>query len=284
VGREQLLIEGYSPSELPEALGPDLEAEVVNGRPLVARVGTAEVLISLALDGRLLRAELAHVDGGGEGVLPTLISVILRLARRRAATEIEWLVFATNCAQPNPRLRPVLVARGFVVREVPDRGFCYYRRDQVASTGDSKPGPPLNSQTDLCGETHMYPKIGRLPSESPGETSRPWREIEATFAKLAQNNPAFVPLADLARHLANSRFAKAGLCGATSMHDLVIGPSANVFQNPHLRIEYDFDARTFQMIFVDGSPKPWETTVPADKVIDAVDRFLTKHASWYHLT
>jgi hypothetical protein len=121
------------PSELPEALGPELEAEVVNGRPLVARVGTAQVLISLALDDRLLRAELAHVDGGGEGVLATLISVIVRFARQRGATEIEWLVFATNCARPNPRLRPILEGRGFTVREVPDRGFCYYRRDKTVS-------------------------------------------------------------------------------------------------------------------------------------------------------
>jgi hypothetical protein len=140
VVREQLLIEGYLPSELPDALGPELEAEVVNGRPLVARIGTAEVLISLALDGRLLRAELAHVDGGGEGVLAALISVIMRFARRRDATEIEWLVFATNCARPNPRLRPILEKRGFIVREVPDRGFCYYRREKTVSGNDGKTG------------------------------------------------------------------------------------------------------------------------------------------------
>jgi hypothetical protein len=44
VGREELLIEGFRPSDLPDALGPELEAEVSNGRPLVARVGTAEIL------------------------------------------------------------------------------------------------------------------------------------------------------------------------------------------------------------------------------------------------
>ena len=131
-GLEQLLIEGFRPDELPEALGPELEAEVVNGRPLVARVGTAEVLISLAIDGGLLRAELAHVDGGGEGVLPALISVVVRLAQRRGAADIEWFVFATNCARPNPRLRPILERRGFVVRVLPDRGLCYHRRDRVA--------------------------------------------------------------------------------------------------------------------------------------------------------
>jgi hypothetical protein len=141
MGREELLIEGFRPGDLPEALGPELEAQVLNGRPLVARVGTAEVLISLAVDGGLFRAELAHVDGGGEGVLPTLISVIVRLARRRAAHEIEWLVFATNCARPNPRLRPLLERRGFVVREVPDRGFFYYRRDRISADAPSDGSP-----------------------------------------------------------------------------------------------------------------------------------------------
>src|SRR5262245_18399153 len=103
----------------------------MNGRPMVARVGRAEILIWLALNGGLFRAGVDHVDGGGEGVLATLISVILRLARRHAAAEIEWLVFATNCARPNPKLLPLLERRGFTVREVPDRGFCYYRRDRV---------------------------------------------------------------------------------------------------------------------------------------------------------
>jgi hypothetical protein len=132
VSRE-VLIEGFRPSELPEALGPALEAEVVSGRPLVARVGTADVLLSLAIEGDVLRAELAHVDGGGEGVLPALFPVVVRLAQRRGAAEIEWLVFATNCARPNPRLRPILERRGFAVREIPGRGVCYHRRDLVAS-------------------------------------------------------------------------------------------------------------------------------------------------------
>jgi hypothetical protein len=137
VGRKELLIEGFRPSDLPDALGAEVEAEVLNGRPLVARVGTAEILISLSMDGGLFRAELAHVDGGGEGVLPTLISVIMRLARRRAAQEIEWLVFATNCARPNPRLRPLLERRGFVIREVADRGFCYSRRDRISGHSEA---------------------------------------------------------------------------------------------------------------------------------------------------
>lgn len=126
-----LLIEGFRPEELPEAFGPQFQAEILAGRPLVARAGTSEVLMSLELRDDLLRAELAHVDGGGEGVLPALISIIVRLARLRGAREVEWLVFATNCARPNPRLRPVLERRGFVVKEISGRGPCYYRRDAL---------------------------------------------------------------------------------------------------------------------------------------------------------
>jgi len=127
----------------------------------------------------------------------------------------------------------------------------------------------------------MFPKLGRLPSPHDGETAIPWSGIETWFVTLAESNPAFAPIAELARHLAQSDFVKAGLCGATSMHDLVIGPSAYVFQNPHLRIEYDFDAKTFQMIYVDGSLTPWEKSVPPDSILDSVDRFVSNRARWY---
>jgi hypothetical protein len=49
------------------------------------------------------------------------------------------------------------------------------------------------------------------------------------------------------------------------MHDIVLGPSAFVFQNPHLRIEYDFEAKSFRMIYVDGSLKPLERTATSSK-------------------
>jgi hypothetical protein len=90
--------------------------------------------MSLELRDGVLRVELAHVDGGCEGVLPALFSIIVRLARLHGAREVEWLVFATNCAWPNPRLRPVLERRGFIVKDVPGRGSCYYRRDAVSTT------------------------------------------------------------------------------------------------------------------------------------------------------
>ena len=45
----------------------------------------------------------------------------------RTGTKVEWFVYATHCARPNPKLRRVLERRGFVVREVAGRGPCYYQ-------------------------------------------------------------------------------------------------------------------------------------------------------------
>jgi hypothetical protein len=128
----------------------------------------------------------------------------------------------------------------------------------------------------------MTVKLGRSLSALPDrETARPWPDIEARFAELARGNPRFQALADLSRHLAQSGFVTAGLCGSTSMHDLVIGPSTYIFQNPHLRIEYDFDASIFQLVYVDESLTPWERSATPDEVADAIDRFLTNRARWY---
>jgi hypothetical protein len=73
-----------------------------------------------------LIVELAHVDGGGEGVLPTLAALAQRYGRRRGVSQIEWFVYATHCANPNLKLRRVLERRGFVVRDVAGKGECYY--------------------------------------------------------------------------------------------------------------------------------------------------------------
>jgi hypothetical protein len=129
------------------------------------------------------------------------------------------------------------------------------------------------------------PKFGRQLLRLPGrETALSWPAIEGRFRELAAKNPAFGPLADLSSYLAHSAFAAVGLFGATSMHDLVIGPSAYVFQNPHLRIEFNFATRAFQMLYIDDSPVPWERTVSRDEIIPTVERFLIKRARWFRAT
>lgn len=57
--------------------------------------------------------------------------VLTRIARRRTLKEIEWLVHATNCARPNPKLRRVLERRGFEVVQHPQRGACYRKLEAV---------------------------------------------------------------------------------------------------------------------------------------------------------
>ena len=80
-----------------------------------------------------LVAEIAHVGGGGEGVLPLLVSLCERYCRTHAIAELEWIVHAVACANPNLRLRAALERRGFVQREVPGVGLAYRRVERVAA-------------------------------------------------------------------------------------------------------------------------------------------------------
>jgi hypothetical protein len=126
-------IEGYSVDELLALPKHELDALVFPGRPVVARVGSAEVLVECKQDGDTLIVDLAHIDGGGEGALPTVVGFIERYAKSRRFRAIEWLVRATRCANPNPKLQRVLLRKGFAIREHPDFGECYYRKTTVGS-------------------------------------------------------------------------------------------------------------------------------------------------------
>jgi len=128
-------IEGMSVEEilaLPEA---ELDVLVFTGTPLVFKAGTAEVLGRFEVDGQRLVAELAHVDGGGEGVLPSITSVLQAIAKRRQLREIDWIVYATNCAKPNPKLRRVLERRGFVIDHHVQKGECYRNIERTDGSG-----------------------------------------------------------------------------------------------------------------------------------------------------
>lgn len=120
-------IEGHTTAELLALPDGELDALVLADRPIVVRVGSAEVLAECRRAGESFVVDLAHIDGGGEGALPTLVAFVERYARSRRYRQIEWAVRATNCARPNERLRSVLERRGFVVRDVPGLGECYYK-------------------------------------------------------------------------------------------------------------------------------------------------------------
>ncbi len=122
-----ITIEGLSPEELLASLTAEMEDLVFAGTPIVFQVGTARILGQFTVTPTSLVVELAHIDGGGEGVLPTLGSLARRYCRRRGVSQVEWFVYATHCANPNRKLRRVLERRGFVVRDVPGKGECYYQ-------------------------------------------------------------------------------------------------------------------------------------------------------------
>jgi hypothetical protein len=124
-------IEGMSADEILALPEEHLDVLILTGKPIVFRVGSAQLLGEFRVSDEVLSIDLAHIDGGGEGALPAIAAISQRFARARGLTQIEWLVRATNCAKPNPKLRRILERRGFQVQDVPGRGECYYQKVRV---------------------------------------------------------------------------------------------------------------------------------------------------------
>jgi hypothetical protein len=114
-----------------------------------------------------------------------------------------------------------------------------------------------------------------------GETAKSWASILEFYRDLSKRNSAFTEIAELAEHLAASPFRRAGLCALTSMHDLILGPSTRVLDNPHLVIKPDFERKRFELRYHDGSPKPWMRIVEPQDAYEVIARVMTKYASWY---
>lgn len=112
---KSIKIEGYSPDEVLAFTDEQLDAFAFTAEPIVFRVGTAEVLGRFEVRDNRLVIDLAHIDGGGEGLLPTIGKLVARIAERRRLRDVEWSVHAVNCAQPNPKLRRLLERRGFAI-------------------------------------------------------------------------------------------------------------------------------------------------------------------------
>ena len=123
--RRRVEIEGLTPDEILGMANSTVEELVLCDRPLVFHVGSAEILGQFRVNDSRLVVELAHIDGGGEGVLPILWNLSERYAQARGVAEVEWIVHAVHCAKPNQKLRRVLVRRGFTVEHVAGSGDVY---------------------------------------------------------------------------------------------------------------------------------------------------------------
>lgn len=126
-----ILIEGFSPEEILVLPEEQVDSLVFTGGPFVFRAGTAQILGEFRRGAGRLTVELAHIEGGGEGVLPTLWVLAERYARKRGLTEVEWTVHAVHCAQPNLKLRRVLERRGFEIRILAGTTQVYYQLHKV---------------------------------------------------------------------------------------------------------------------------------------------------------
>ena len=124
-------VEGIAIDELLRMSGAELDALVLNDREIVFNFGNSEVLGRFGIAGETLRVEVAHIDGGGEGVLRTFAVACRKVASQRHVKRIDWIVHAATCAAPNQRLQQVLEARGFAVEDVPNVGPAYRRIELV---------------------------------------------------------------------------------------------------------------------------------------------------------
>ena len=124
--RAHITIEGYTAAEILSLPDADVDRFVFGGEPIIIRLGSAMILGEFRRTATTLIVELAQIEGGGEGVLPTLWRLVHQYAEQRGLAQVEWIVHAVACAQPNLKLKRGLDARGFVVEDVPGAGTAYH--------------------------------------------------------------------------------------------------------------------------------------------------------------
>ena len=124
-------IEGYTANEILNLPDEELDAFVLLDKPIVFRAGSAEILGEFKIKDESLIVELAQIDGGGEGVLPTLTSLAGRYAKKRGLKKVQWIVHALNCAEPNLKLRRVMERRGFQIVDIEGVGKAYYQIHEI---------------------------------------------------------------------------------------------------------------------------------------------------------
>jgi hypothetical protein len=122
----ELRIEGYTLEEILKLPSEEVDAFLSCGGPIVFQAGSATILGQVRAESGVLVVEIAHVDGGGEGVLLALWTLARAHARRRNLERVEWIVHATRCANPNPVLQRVLERKGFMIRELPKIGRVFF--------------------------------------------------------------------------------------------------------------------------------------------------------------
>ncbi|MEQ9089802.1 MAG: hypothetical protein RIE52_01860 [Balneola sp.] len=130
--KNKIDFEGVSIDEILSLPEDELDDLIFCNSSIVFNAGSAEILGKFSIDKSKLVLELAQIDGGGEGVLPSISSLAHKIALQRNLEFIEWIVHAVNCHDPNLKLRYILDKRGFKVREMPNIGSIYYQLQKIS--------------------------------------------------------------------------------------------------------------------------------------------------------
>jgi hypothetical protein len=123
-------IEGMTAEEVLALPSAEVRRYLADGAPLVLQVGTSQVLAEFSHRPQVLHVVLAHIDGGGEGVLRLLHRLLHAHARREGLARIHWTVTAVNCASPNAKLGRLLNRMAFR-RQATPAGEAYVRVDEL---------------------------------------------------------------------------------------------------------------------------------------------------------
>jgi len=129
--RKRIDFEGLSVDEILSLSEEEQNELIFCNSSIVFEAGSAEILGKFSVNDTKLIIELAQIDGGGEGVLPMIMSLAFKFSKLRKLNFIEWIVHAVNCHDPNLKLRYILDKKGFQVKEIQNIGSVYYQLQKI---------------------------------------------------------------------------------------------------------------------------------------------------------
>lgn len=129
----EILIEGSNVNQLLELLDePSFKNEVISGKPIVFKIGNAEILAQFEQIDNSAIVDLVHIDGGGEGVLFAFINLAKSYCRKNSIHKISWYIHARNCANPNRKLQRILELKNFEKKYIEHRGEIFFKEENVS--------------------------------------------------------------------------------------------------------------------------------------------------------
>lgn len=124
-------VESYSMGQLAALPRARLSELVSAGSPIDVRFGDDRVRARFTVIDSAVRIEVLEVVAGTDGVLLNFANGCRNLARQSGVQQIDWLVHAAACAEPNERLQGALTSRGFILQNVPEIGQAYRRSEPI---------------------------------------------------------------------------------------------------------------------------------------------------------